>query len=123
MKNKKGFTLVELIALLGVIAIILLLTAPSLINQIETTRKNNYDNFVSDLCLAAESYLNHNEVEGFENLEANGSSIEINVEELIASGYIKSSLKNPNTDQVLNENDILTVTITEDLTYTCTLNS
>lgn len=122
MKNKKGFTLVELIALLGVIAIILLLTAPSLINQIETTRKNNYDNFVSDLCLAAESYLNHNDVENFDNLES-GSTISINLVDLISAGYVKSNLKNPNTDQILSSSDILNVTLTEDLTYKCTLNS
>lgn len=122
MKNKKGFTLVELIALLGIIVIILLLAAPSLINQIETTRKNNYNNFVSDLCLAAESYLNHGDVEEFDDLEI-GGTININVVELISAGYVKSNLKNPNTDKTLSSSDVLNVTLTEDLTYTCTLNS
>lgn len=123
MKNKKGFTLVELIALLGVIAIMLLLAAPSLVNQIETTRESNYKNFVSDLCLAAESYLNHSDVEGSTDLEAKGDSIEISVEDLIASGYVKNNLTNPKTDKKLTASDRLTITLTEDLTYTCTLNS
>jgi len=123
MKNKKGFTLVEIIALLGIIAIMLLLAAPSLVNQIETTRENNYKNFVSDLCLAAESYLNHSDVEGSNDLENANDSIEISVEDLIASGYVKSNLKNPKTDKKLTASDRLTITLTEDLTYTCTLNS
>jgi len=123
MKNKKGFTLVELIALLGIIAIILLLTAPSLINQIETKRKNNYKNFVSDLCLASEAYLNHDDSGILDDLEPNGYPVQINIGELIAAGYIKSNLKNPKTDRILNSNDILFVSLTEDLTYSCTLNS
>lgn len=123
MKNKKGFTLVELIALLGIIAIMLLLVGPSLVNQVETTRKNNYDNFVSDLCLAAESYLNHSDVSGASDLKNSGDTINISALDLISSGYVKSNLKNPNTDKTLTADDILSITLTEDMTYTCTLNS
>ena len=123
MKNKRGFTLVELIALLGIIAIMLLLTAPSLINQIETTKKNNYDSFVSDLCLAAEAYLNHSDVDGADDLKNSGDTLSISVVDLISAGYVKSNLKNPKTDQTLTSSDILTITLTEDMTYTCTLNS
>lgn len=122
MKNR-GFTLIELIALLGIIAIMLLLSAPNLINQIDTTKKNNYDNFVSDLCLASEAYLNHSDVEGAQDLKNSGDSIEISVEDLIAAGYVKSNLKNPKTDKKLEASDRLKITLTEDLTYKCTLNS
>ena len=122
MKNK-GFTLIELIALLGVIAIILLLSAPSLINQIESTRKNNYDNFVSDLCLAAEAYLNHSDVEGSDDLKNSGDSMSLSVVELISNGYVKSNIKNPKTNEKLATSDTLTITLTDDMTYKCTLNS
>lgn len=122
MKNK-GFTLIELIALLGVIAIILLLSAPSLINQIESTRKNNYDNFVSDLCLAAEAYLNHSDVEGADDLKNSEDSMELNVVDLISNGYVKSNIKNPKTNEKLTSSDKLIITLTDDMTYKCTLNS
>ena len=118
--NNKGFTLVELIAIIGLLAIIVLISIPSFTNQIEWSRKNNYDNFISDLCLAAESYVNHSgEVSNFSNA---GDTITINIEDLKSNGYIKSNLKNPKTNEVLSSSDILTVTITEDLTYSCELN-
>ena len=37
--NKKGFTLVELLAILGLLTIIVLLGAPILINQIDSSKK------------------------------------------------------------------------------------
>jgi competence protein ComGC len=124
MKNSKGFTLIELIALLGIIAIILLISAPSLINQIETTRNSNYNNFISDLCLASESYLNHNDnIDGIDNFKVAGDTITISAGDLMSNGYIKSNIKNPKTGNSLNTSDIIKVTITNDMTYSCSLNS
>lgn len=121
MKNKKGFTLIELVAILGIISIIILLGAPILINQIETSRKNKYNNFVSDLCLAAESYINHsNDIEEFDDFNNPNDTVNINISSLIANGYIKSNIKNPNTDEKIND-EILTVKLTDDMTYSCTL--
>ena len=121
--NRKGFTLIELIAILGVIAIIILVSAPNIINQISKTRKNSYDNFVSDLCLASEAYLNHSKIEAAKDLKNSGDSINLSIADLMNSGYVKSNIKNPNTEKKLEETDTITVTLTSDMTYTCTLNS
>ena len=118
--NRKGFTLIELIAIIGLMAIIILVSLPVFTNQVEWSRKNNYNNFISDLCLAAESYINHSD--DMDNFKDVGDTITISVEELKDSGYIKSNIKNPKTEQLLTASDILTITINEDLTYKCELN-
>lgn len=118
--NNKGFTLIELIAIIGLLAIIILISVPNFTNQIEWSKKNNYDNFISDLCLAAESYVNHSDQES--NFKNAGDTISINIEDLKSNGYIKSNLKNPKTNEVLTSSDTLIVTLTEDLTYSCELN-
>ncbi|MBQ1813066.1 MAG: prepilin-type N-terminal cleavage/methylation domain-containing protein [Bacilli bacterium] len=38
MKNKKGFTLVELLAVIVILAIILIIAIPQIMNTIKTTR-------------------------------------------------------------------------------------
>mgnify|MGYP002624838167 CR=1 FL=1 len=121
--NNKGFTLVELIAILGLMTIIILVGAPNLINQIESQKNKNYDNFVSDLCLATESYINHSSDVDTSNFKEAGDTLNISVGSLMSNGYIKSNTKNPRTKQNLDSTDTITVTLTEDLTYTCTLNN
>lgn len=122
MKNKKGFTLIELIAVLGIISIIILVGAPSLINQVESSKQNKYDNFVADLCLAAETYINHSKIQEANQLVNAEDKIRINVSDLIVNGYVKSSLKNPKTKEKINNEDYLRIKLTESLTYSCKLN-
>lgn len=120
--NKKGFTLVELLAILGLLTIIVLLGAPILINQIDSSKKKNYENFVGDLCLATESYINHNNnIDGLDSFTEPNDTITINVGDLMSNGYVKSNTKNPKTDQVLSSADSIEVTLTEDMTYSCEL--
>lgn len=120
--NKNGFTLVELLAILGLLTIIVLLGAPILINQIDSSKKKNYENFVGDLCLATESYINHNNnIDGLDSFTEPNDTITINVGDLMSNGYVKSNTKNPKTDQVLSSADSIEVTLTEDMTYSCEL--
>ena len=42
MKNKKGFTLVELLAVIVVLAIVMGIAAVAITNVLDTTRKNAY---------------------------------------------------------------------------------
>lgn len=42
--NKKGFTLIELIAVVVIMAIIALIATPNIVNLVETSKKNDYIN-------------------------------------------------------------------------------
>ena len=121
--NKKGFTLIELLAVLGLLTIIALLGVPILLNQIDSQKQKNYDNFIGDLCLSAEAYINHTDnIEGIENFKEPGDTLDINVSDLIANGYVKSNTKNPKTKENIQSTDIITVSMTENKTYSCTMN-
>jgi type IV pilus assembly protein PilA len=119
MNKNKGFTLVELVAVIGIISIILLITFPSVTNQIETTKKNKYKNFLADLCLASETYINSDEQLSSELSQNENLSFELS--NLINKGYIKSNLENPKTKKKISPTDTLTVKVVDD-TYECTLN-
>ena len=121
--NKKGFTLVELLAVLGLLAIIALLAVPIIINQIESQKKQNYENFVGDLCLSVEAYINHEDnIEGIEDFKEPGDTITISMEDLLASKFVKSGTKNPKTKEAVKPTDNVIVTINDNKTYECSLN-
>lgn len=120
--NKRGFTLVELIALLGLLAILALMITPNLINQIQSQKENNYENFIGNICLASESYINHtSNVPGKENFNNPGDTLEISVGDLIQNGYIKRGMQNPKTKTRISPSNVIKVTITENNTYSCSL--
>ena len=122
--NKKGFTLIELLAVLGLLTIIALLGVPVLLNQIESQKKKNYENFVGDLCLSAEAYINHsNDIEGIESFKEPGDVLSIKMEDLIVNNYVKSNTKNPKTKEKIKATDTIIVTINENKTYDCSLNN
>ena len=54
--NKKGFTLVELLAVIAIIAIIALITTPIILNVIQTSKENAFRDTAHGLVVAAGTY-------------------------------------------------------------------
>lgn len=102
--NKKGYTLIELLAVLAVMAAILIVAVPSIAKQFAGIEENNYTQFKQNLFLAAESYINSNpNAAEVSELKTSGKFICINTEDLIRGGWVKSTLVNPKTDKRLSE--------------------
>lgn len=59
MKNKKGFTLVELLAVIAILAILMLLVTPSVLKMLNQGKKNTFVTQVQSVWKAAETkYIN-----------------------------------------------------------------
>lgn len=56
MMNRKGFTLVELLAVIAIIAIIALITTPIVLNVIQTSKENAFKDTAHGLVVAAGTY-------------------------------------------------------------------
>lgn len=76
--SNKGFTLIELLATIIILSIILLIAVPSVSNLSETIRKNNRENKIKNIEIAAAKYA-------FDT----GETL-IFVDKLITEGYIDS---------------------------------
>lgn len=63
MKNKKGFTLVELLAVIVVLAIVMGIAAVAITNVLDSTRKNAYVATAKQFITGAKSLVNADEVE------------------------------------------------------------
>ena len=115
--NNKGFTLIELVAIVLVIAAIFLVSFPSLLNLSKKDEERKYDSMVDTLCLAGETYIYNNESD-FKNLMVVDNKIEIVISELVINEMVKKDTTNPKTNKSV-ENDKLIYTVLSDKSLNC----
>lgn len=107
---KKGFTLVELLAILAILGAIVLVSVPSIVATNKRSEENNYDQYTASIENAAQIYVEIHP-DRFATLKSTNNHTEtINTEDLVASGVIQGTLKNPRTNiQLINEASSVTV--------------
>lgn len=107
---KNGFTLVELLAILAILGAIVLVSVPSIVSMNKKSQENNYEQYTQNIENAAEIYV-ETHPDRFTDLKTTpGTTVTINTEDLVASGVIQGTLKNPKTDvQLISEASSVTV--------------
>ncbi len=113
--NNKAFTLIELTAVVLLLAIIFFVSFPSLLSLSKSDEEKGYTTMIDNLCMAGETYIYSN-MEKFNDLIEPDNTIEINISLLVGNGLVESSLENPKTkEKVLNHKLIYTVNIDNSL--------
>lgn len=115
--NKKGFTLVELIAIILILLLIALVSFPSIKNMMRTEEEKKYENMIENLCLAGESYIYSNIDIYKQNIIPN-NKIEIFIEDLMNYGNVEKKLINPKTNKSVKK-DILIYLVLDDKSLSC----
>ncbi len=100
-KKEKGYTLIELLAVLAIMAAILLIAVPSITKQLSTVEESNYEQFKQNVYLAAQTHINAYPND-YEALKKEGGSVCIDVGDLVSKGWLKSTLKNPKTEKKIS---------------------
>ena len=104
--KKKGFTLVELLAVIVILSLILVIAVPSVNKYIKQSKEKAYNTQISTIIEAAQAYASTNP-ELLPNRE--NISVKITLGQLKSSGLIKEEVKNPNDDKYFD--DALTIEI------------
>lgn len=113
----KGFTLIELIAVILILSLIFLVSFPSILNMNKADVEKQYNDMVESLCMAGKSYIYSN-MDNYPNLSIEGEIIEVKIEELITYGSVSKDKKNIKTNKTL-ENDRLLYTVLSDYSLSC----
>lgn len=109
MKNSKGFTLVELMAVLVILALIITLAFPNF-SDLASKAKSNYDASTKVMVKnAARMYVTNNTAEVEKNLQSNGGSYCIPIGKLIAYEYLDSDIKDKNGNSI-DDNKCVAIT-------------
>lgn len=103
--NRKGFTLVEIIGVVTVLALILIVAVPSLTKTLKRNEQKKYDDYIDNLKMAAENYVVSKLKEGL----VIGDYFIVSLGDLIDSGYVNDTVTNPQNDQKLTRNTIIKV--------------
>ena len=111
MKKTRGFTLVELMAVIAILAIILTLVVPKVFKSIEESRKRACDIQMQYIVDAASTYFTkyrYNDTnDGITYDEAAKSSggVDITLAMLNSASLLKGTIKNPVTEKELRPED------------------
>lgn len=110
---KKGFTLIELLEIIVILGLIVAFTVPSLINLKKNEEQKEYDNFLKNVSLAAETFYQTNtKMCDFDNY----TYCYINVSDLIENDYLRNDLINPKNKNVISHLDTVILEKNEDNT-------
>ena len=113
----KGFTLIEIIAIMVVLVGIFLVSFPTLTNMAKTDDEKLYNNMINNLCTAGKTYMYSN-LDNFQELSTANSEIELKIDVLMSYGSVDKTTLNPKTNQSI-EDDTLMYTVLDDLTLEC----
>lgn len=111
---KRGFTLIELISAITLLALILLLAVPAIVNQLSEKKNELSDTTLKLLYSAAELYMDDNNV--LSTLEA-GDTYCVSLDRLVQDKYLKSPIKDVNTGGEIALTKKVKVTINSNLEY------
>lgn len=110
MKKKRGFTLVELLAVLVIIAVILLLITPQILKKINDSKSSLYDTQMEEIKKAARVYMSNLNID---------NTMTISLGELKKAGLVDKDIKDPTTGELLDDCLLVTVTkVEENYMYT-----
>ena len=110
--NKRGFTLVEVLVSIALLAIIGVALGISLNKSFKSSSETNYNEFIEKVKSSAMLYVN-NTSEVINDLNEDSYKI-IKVKDLIDNGYVEDNMKNPNTGDKINPEDKVKVSYNSD---------
>ena len=120
--NYKGFTLVELLAVIAIMGMLAVIMVPTISGVIEENKKNNSENLKNSIKSSARAYISDNRYEiKLDNNSCNNntrniisidntsiSDSKITVKLLVDKGYLKSNsgnIINPETNNPINKGE------------------
>lgn len=101
---KKGFTLIEMIAVVLIMALLTLIVLPTIVNQIQSQKENISDASLKLITSATELYLEERENE---YIMMPGATYCISLETLVNDGKLKKPLQDLSTGKEISLNQVM----------------
>ncbi len=99
MKNRKGFTMVELLGAVVILGILMMVAIPSVSSLIQNSKNKYYISQKKNLESAAKSYYSNNKI----ILRNEGDFVDVSLEELVKKKYISKMVDGTKADCVMSK--------------------
>lgn len=109
MKSKKGFTLIEIIAVISVLVIVITIFAVNMIKINNKNKNEEYQKYVNIITSSTDAYLAFNK-DSIRDLSPD-NEVYIKISDIKAAGYLLGDLKNPKTGKIIDDNEYVKVTL------------
>lgn len=115
--NNKGFTLIEMIMVIAILAMLAVLTTPNVIKLINKNKVDNYNSVIDSIIKASDLYTSDNRYnlfpdEGKTCLNNSSRTTSITLKKLIEEKDISTPIRNECTNEELNYDNIkITITL------------
>lgn len=103
MKNNNGFTLIELIVTVALLAVLSVVVGLSVTNMMDGQKEKQYEEYVSTLEEAGCVYAEHNKLTA-SVCSSSPASCKVKLNSLISAGLVKKDLTNPNNKKLISQN-------------------
>lgn len=117
---KKGFTLVEVLGVLVILAIILTVTIPVVINNVNNTKEKVWLQTIEHIKEGTKLYLIEYK-DDFPDLNVINSTINIPLSQITDNGYMKTPINNPVLNQNVSEETIINIQVISINNYEITI--
>lgn len=110
MKDNRGFTLIEVILAVLILAILVIIAFPNITSIINKGKIESCENLRESILSASKMYIKDNRYNLDESVkcenESDKPSFTITLKTLVEKNYIKGPFKNPITNEVYHPDDI-----------------
>ena len=115
--NKKGFTLIEIILAIAIMAILILILVPNIFIILNKNNEKSCNSLKSNIESAAKMYVINNKYDLGFSCDGSNSFKDITLHTLVDSGYLKLD----GTDNIMNpiDDSVVPLTATVTVTFDC----
>lgn len=108
--NKKGLTLVELLAVIGILSILVVVVIVNVANYVGQANDTSFETLVRSIEESTELYLADHSQE-YPQLEEVGSVFQIDLNVLVVDNYIRSKLIDERTGEIIPLDTKIAITV------------
>lgn len=110
MIKKKGFTLVELLAVIIILGIISAITIPLVSTYINDSKQTAYEQLIASIEQTAQLYV-RNIKDDTPGLKEVGNDVTITLQDLVDAKYLRIPITDPRNEQKISLTTELTITV------------